>query len=864
MIKPINISLLFVILTFMSSCVEESREDIATHEQIGQLSFTTYNDTGCETKTYLDGFNVRWHADDIIGIHDRLTSGVDTKYNRQFEVKSVNPDGSAIFIGTATTGQSIYYATYPYDAKNYVTTEGKMRIGFISNQTASSPGTFDKTFNSAAAVLKDGVFRFKNLGGLLKFTLTEENVSKVTLKANDGQTVGGVYYIYFDSEGNIDPSRTTMPSNGSRPTMTLSPSGRSTFASGDYYFVLTPRTYKGGMNISFTLSDGSVMTANCKDDIIVERSKITTIGRFETGPDPLKDETLTIMSALDMNKGTAELNSHVKTLDRSTLSPIGGTYVKLSESTTKESKPVYPRLIKTDAGDYLMFYHAGVTTSSGGTSWAGNECQYMRSTDLVNWTWEKKLFSVFAITDCEGKANKRAYAGANMIKLANGDILAVASTRAVSNYRDRNADNGLAIRISKDNGHTWGEEQIVYVGTNWEPMPIILPSGRIQIYYTDSKKLTEGAFGSGKEVISTGSSYIWSDDNGKTWNGNSNNAAEHSLAFAQVRYQYESLLIMTDQMPAVIALNNSTKLAAAAESFIGGASYNTYISMAYSDENGNWGTPDSRGVLPKDRTNNFTLGCAPYLVQFPSGETVLAYNRSNVFYMRQGNEQARNFGDEIKIFNGSSTDGQGFWGTLYCIDTHHMAASIGGSQNVIQIGQFYLNHSIKASTHTVTIDGNNTDWKETDEALYVCSLEDAKASLRCSRNDDFIYFIFDVEDKTISGEDYVSLYLSDATSNTLSSSSICITASYKGLKTFSQYNNGKWTEISGNAVVSSRYNETAGNNGYVVEIAIPTSALPVSSGKILVNAALHDNNKDASIIQTSGTSTSKWMIINNL
>ena len=862
MIKPINISLLLVALTFMFSCIEESREDIATHEQIGQLSFTTYNDTGCETKTYLDGFNVRWHADDIIGIHDRLTSGVDTKYNRQFEVKSVNPDGSAIFIGTATTGQSIYYATYPYDAKNYVTPEGKMRIGFISNQTASSPGTFDKTFNSAAAVLKDGVFRFKNLGGLLKFTLTEENVSRVTLKANDGQTVGGVYYIYFDSEGNIDPSRTTMPSKGSRPTMTLSPSGRSTFASGDYYFVLTPRTYKGGMNISFTLSDGSVMTANCKDDIIVERSKITTIGRFETGPDPLKDKTLTIMSALDMNKGTAELNSHVKTLDRSTLSPIGGTYVKLSESTTKESKPVYPRLIKTDAGDYLMFYHYGTT------SWAGNECEYMRSTDLVNWTWEKKLFSVFAITDCAGKANKRAYAGANMVKLANGDILAVASTRAVSNYRDRNADNGLAIRISSDNGKTWGNEQIVYVGTNWEPMPVVLPSGRIQIYYTDSKKLTEGAFGSGKEVISTGTSYIWSDDNGKTWNGGSNNAGEHELAFAQVRYQYGSQLIMTDQMPAVIKLNGSGKMAAAAESFIGGASYTTYISMAYTDDNGSWGTPDSRGVQPKDRSDNFILGCAPYLVQFPSGETVLAYNRSNVFYMRQGNEQARNFGDEIKIFNGSSTDGQGFWGTLYCVDTHLMAASIGGSQNVLQIGQFYLNHSIKASTHTVTIDGNNTDWKETDEALYVCSLEDAKASLRCSRNDDFIYFIFDVEDKAITGNDYISLYLSDATSNTLSSSSICITASYKGLKTFSQYNNGKWTEISGNAVVSSRYNETAGNvkgtNGYVVEIAIPTSALPASSGKILVNAALHDNNKDASIVPTSGTSTSKWMVINNL
>ena len=155
--------------------------------------------------------------------------------------------------------------------------------------------------------------------------------------------------------------------------------------------------------------------------------------------------------------------------------------------------------------------------------------------------------------------------------------------------------------------------------------------------------------------------------------------------------------------------------------------------------------------------------------------------------------------------------------------------------------------------------------------LYVSSRLFESQYTVASRNgkiNDFIYFIFDVEDKAITGNDYIRLYLSDATSNTLSSSSICITASYKGLKTFSQYNNGKWTESSGNAVVSSRYNETAGNvkgtNGYVVEIAIPTSALPASSGKILVNAALHDNNKDASIVPTSGTSTSKWMVINNL
>ena len=868
MIQPGHIGIFATLTALLLSCTDDFRDGPSMHNDMEQMHFTAYADTDCESRTWLDGHVVRWHDDDIIGIHDGLTSTADTDFNKQFEVTSINPDGSAVFSGKAATGQSIYYATYPYDAKNHVTPEGRMRIGFLSSQTASSPGTFDRKFNSAAAVLKDGTFRFKNLGGLLKFTLTNNNVTKVTLKANDGGTVGGVYYIYFDKDGNIDQSRTTMPGNGKRLTMYLTPSGSSSFSKGDYYFVLTPRTYKGGMTITFTLDDGSSKTASCSEDIVVERSRITYIGNFNTDSKPLLDETLEIMSAPDMNRGTAVLNSHAELLDRSILSPIGGTYVKLDESVTKEAKPVYPRFIRTDDGDFLMFYHAGVTTSSGGTSWAGNECQYMRSSDLVNWTWEKKLFSAYSMTDCTGKANKRVYAGANMVRLSGGDILTVASTRAVSNYRDRNADNGLAVRISPDNGKTWGTEQIIYVGTNWEPMPVVLPSGRIHIYYTDSKKLTPGAFGD-KEVVSSGTSYIWSDDNGKTWNGGSNTASEHIPAFAQVRYEYGAQLIMTDQMPAVIPLNGSRILAAAAESFIGGASYTSYISMAYSDNDGSWGTPDSRGVLPEDRNSNFIRGCAPYLVQFPSGETVLAYNKDNVFYMRQGNALAMNFGAETKVFNQGSGTGNGFWGTLYCIDSHRMAAGIGGSGGVLQVGQFYLNHSIAASTHDVVMDGSNTDWSNTDEALYICSIENAKASLRCSRKGEYVYFAFDVKDEDISSDDYVSLYLSDSSENTLSSTSVRITASCKGLKESCRYSSGDWTAGSSDVKVSTRYNGTPDNSsdadkGYVVEIAIPAAKLPLSSGTLLANASLHDGNLDGSIVPVTGNSTTKWMIINSL
>lgn len=577
-----------------------------------------------------------------------------------------------------------------------------------------------------------------------------------------------------------------------------------------------------------------------------------------------KRQTLEIATIDDVNQGAPEINSHEKITSKSVLSPIAGTYVKLDQSVTHEEKPIYPRFIKTDAGDYLMFYHYGTT------SWAGNECEYMRSPDMVNWTWEKKLFNVFEITDCAGKSNKRAYAGANMVKLANGDILVVASTRAISSYRDRNADNGLAIRISSDNGKTWGEEKIVYVGTNWEPMPVVLSDGTIHIYYTDSKKQPEGAFGKGQEVISTGSSYIWSNDNGKTWNGGSNNAAEHLLGFAQVRYEYGSQLIMTDQMPAVIALNNSKRLAAAAESFIGGADYESYISLAWSDENGDWGEPDSRGVLPKNRIDKFVKGCAPYLVQFPSGETVLSYNENNIFYMMQGDEQARNFGDPIKIFNKDLTTGKGFWGALYCADAHRMVAGVGGSGGILQVGQFYLNHSIKAASHSVTLDGNNKDWKNTDEALYICTLGDTKAVVRCAKDSENLYFIFDVKDEDISKDDYVQLYLSDPTKNVTGSHSIRVKASYLGYKTSGNYAGG-WKESQTGAKASASYDGTPAyhsdtDNGYIVEIAVPLSSLNITDGRILMNASLFDikNGGEDAITPTSGKSTDNWIYVTGL
>ena len=237
------------------------------------------------TKTYLDGKKVKWSSTDEIGIIDALlevsSSAADKKAAVQkFTISELSADNAtATFEGEITPGLDKYYAAYPFDAADFVSeSEGYVRLGFFTAQKASAPGTFDNTYNSSVALLKDGSLNFKNLGGLLKFELLDDNVQSVTLKANDNGTIGGVYYVTLDDSGNI-----TNETLGSGITsMSLTPASGETFAPGVYYFCLSARTYTGGITLNCALSDGPNKTVGTTEEVVVERSKITSVGKIST------------------------------------------------------------------------------------------------------------------------------------------------------------------------------------------------------------------------------------------------------------------------------------------------------------------------------------------------------------------------------------------------------------------------------------------------------------------------------------------------------------------------------------------------------------------------------------------------------
>ena len=572
--------------------------------------------------------------------------------------------------------------------------------------------------------------------------------------------------------------------------------------------------------------------------------------------DPVAVRSEGITPYHQLNQGEDVSLEHHTSLSQLTF--VGGSWTLAGREATQMDMPIYPRFIKTTDGRYLMFFHAGTAES-----WAGTYCAYAESADLVNWRYCKQIFPIQR--NVQGHYDNvitRYYAGVHPLRLADGRMMAVASYRGSDDMRHKLLDNGLAIKFSSDEGASWSQEMRINVGTNWEPRPLLLPTGRIVIYYTDSRPYVEKVWNSA--IISSGVSYIYSDDNGKTWLPE-DALNDHPGAFRQLRDSKNGQNVYTDQMPGVICLKGSSLLVGTGESNMAPCSSsvtNYHVSLAYSGPNYDWGSPETDGSLPADRVNAAFKGAAPTIEQFPSGEVVLTYNNNNIFYMRTADDRARNFSDEVRFFGTEGIMGKGFWGSVLP-DGHVLVAGVGGSGGAsglgysLQIGQYYLNHDIYAAAHPVKVDGNNAEWPSSGQALFVGSRDKMHATLRASVKESRLYFLAEVENPSWShggSEAYVSVYLTSSGAGSLAEGDICLKIAFDGTVRVSKWQNG-WRNASAEVPCCIQ----DGSGWSLAEFSIPLSACPsAASGAFKINFGIGDSISLQSV-RPIETSTEKWL-----
>ena len=541
-----------------------------------------------------------------------------------------------------------------------------------------------------------------------------------------------------------------------------------------------------------------------------------------------------------LNQGEPVINSHVDVTSRSSLMM---NYRKLV--TMEASYPRYPRIKRMKNGDYILFYHNGSANNN-----IGRRCVYAVSKDMKTWINKGEIFNSYDIIDSKGDKNIHCYANCDGLVLSNGDVLAVASCRANSGYRDLPEDAGIELRRSTDNGVTWSESVKIYQGVNWESFLLELPSGELHCYFTDSSRT--GLEGHGTD---TGTAMVVSTDGGKTWKPDFSSAPYYVL---RMRWEKDGVVGYNHQMPSVIRLNDNKGLAAAVETNNSGY----HISLCYSDKD-KWEYLAADQAGPADSNNCAFSGMGPYLGQFPSGETILSYESSSKYTLKIGDVTARNFGMPYQPFSG------GYWGSFSIIDSHTMVGTnIKAKEGPVQMAQFILNHRINAVKREVTVDGDNKEWTKTDHALFVGSQSQAQGRLRCSYDDDNVYFLLEILDRNLLASDYASLYISSASSNKLSKGACCIQVTMNGLKKCEIYDTS-WKEsqlgVQVKTYVCNDTNEKRIDDyGYIAEFSIPRSKLTITSGQMLVNFSITKRNSEDAICDVSSTNTVCWIPVTGL
>ncbi len=585
-------------------------------------------------------------------------------------------------------------------------------------------------------------------------------------------------------------------------------------------------------------------TANTGDD-----TSAASDSQSETATEPdVEPGEIIIHNITDFNK-TSEIDSHADEYTRSHLELSYRDRYFVENSVLGVTATWYPRIKQMNNGEYIMFFMSGQT---------GYNIYYTRSKDLQHWSATEKIF------DREASSDRKMYSSADAIVLENGDIIVAAGYRV--QYTGNQLTNGIQIRRSSDNGVTWTDPETIYTGAVWEPSLLQLPSGEVQIYWTNTH--VEGStdpYGR-KDDNSTGTAMLRSFDNGKTWNGNPAVPYTAQIVAQQYTFTGSDGKYYSGQMPVATVLNNG-KIALALEvrtkTSDGKKTYN--LSFAYTDVNNSW--PDKLGL---DEEGPSTLKktlmkevAGPYIRQFPSGETLLTYHWGSYWYSHIGNANADKFNTRVKVFGEDKTD---IWGSTEIIDSHTVIGTVPMVDNAgIYYAKLRLNHTIAAVEADITVDGRSEDFEAATDAFFVGSESQAQAAIRVAQDSENIYFVAEVLDEKISSDDKVSFCVGNKNDGRYANISVDIQGKVTvNLKSTLKLNRDVLDGAA--SVVGTADDYTDKDTGYIVELKIPKSELG-DLDEVIFNPILQnsDKEKDIAVLDTvadlSTTNRSNWLVI---
>ena len=269
--KKLSIFAAAALMLAAVSCNKEAAP-IAEPEQgtpaVQKITFTAYADNGADTRTILDGNDIKWAAGEAIYVFDGTAPRAFTSTNTE-EATVVSFEGEAAVAGT-------YTAVSPAATMTGNTINATIPV--FQTATANS---FDPKANVSVAVANGGpdvdltnlTLQFKNAGAVVKFKLSNTDVTKVRLDAIGGEKLAGKASITLN--GNI-PS-VTMASDA-ESCVILKPASGNFSTDATYAIAIAPGTYAQGFKLTLFKADGQFKSFSNTASQTLERNKMMDFG----------------------------------------------------------------------------------------------------------------------------------------------------------------------------------------------------------------------------------------------------------------------------------------------------------------------------------------------------------------------------------------------------------------------------------------------------------------------------------------------------------------------------------------------------------------------------------------------------------
>lgn len=297
----------------------------------------TFDSSSPITRTVLTAENkVEWVAGDAITIFD----GGDN-----INVTTADNGASASF-STSLSTSGPWYAVYPYYSKASIS-NSVISTTLPKDQKAVN-GTFDDDLNLAVALSDDNTLAFKNVLGLVKFTVGKDNITKVTFRGNNAEVVAGDIAVDYNS-GNP----TWKETKGVR-YITLAPASGTFVNGGTYYFAVLPQTFTKGFSLNFENNAGVSFVVETTNEAVLTRSGILNI-KTADGNITLEDNI--VFADADVKADIVAAFDTDKDGELSYAEAAAVSYEALSEFTWTDKLTV-------DTFDELQYFTGLVTTIS--------------------------------------------------------------------------------------------------------------------------------------------------------------------------------------------------------------------------------------------------------------------------------------------------------------------------------------------------------------------------------------------------------------------------------------------------------------------------------------------------------------------